>query len=604
MDNLSLVELNTNFKKINNYLTNLHKLLITYIKELQYNLDSKELLHNLENIINTNEFDKYNKNLSNISIIKIEFYLNLLYSKQELDSLLILINKISIYDEKTLLSDTSKNTINSNKLAIQQLSGKIETKYNLFISTYINYFTLQFNFTDEKYIEITNFYTKNTIIIDLYIDIIRNYLHNQNISAELKNRILYNNSQLENNLMTKELENINIKCNNNSINDFNYLFKSNINNLKLNNIIDKYQKYSVSKSYDNLDNLIRDVFSYNNIKNKSSNFINNTLDSKNLKYIHQILDEYYKIEKKYIGIILIESIYDDINYNLVNLLNDKYKLENNQGVTNQYINKTKTIIQKDEIFTLPELDSNYQNDIYINNIQNINVINNYKLSTKLTQSDKESLLFNTDFLFIYINKSNKKHTKNNIHIMSSKIVNNNNIFMRFLDIKILLQNKVNYDIETYKYILENSILQNINKNNMLELYNTKISEDYSNLPKLDNLELKNNIINKLKKIKLKENTTQENKIKNRMENIDIFINAIIDEIYAYIIKINNIELSSEIYLTYYSNISLFINKIKKELHDKYDNNILLNIDNILDNIYGNIITINNNILDKSYLIKL
>lgn len=599
MTSILLEELKDKFNKINNYNKNLYTLSINYLNELQQNLDSKDILNILDQLLNNNNFDKYNKKVQTDNITKIDFYINILQSKEELNKLLDVINNLNIYEEKTLLSDKSKNTINANKLVIQQLRDKIQIKYIKFIELYVTYIISNFQFTYENYIYITDLYQKTPIILDLYIEIIKNYLYNQDITPDFKNYILYTNKKFENDIITKELEHLKIKTNSNDLNDYNYLFKNNITNIKLNNIINKYNQYYVSKSYLNFETLFHDIFSYNNIDKKNNNLQSNNLDSKNLKYIYQILQNYYKIEKKYVGVILIESSYDNINYNLVNLLNDNYQLQKNQGVNKQYINKTKTIVNKEEIFSLQELDSKFQNEIYISNIKNIHIINNYIIKSKLKQNEKEKILFDTDFLLIYINdkqKPTKKNPQNNIHIMTNN--KNNNIFMSFLDVMLLLQNKVNYNIENYKSLLEHNILTNIEKNNMLELYNTKISYDYSNLPRIDNLELKNNIINKLKKITLKDID------KYRMENIDIIINIIINEIYSYIIKINNIELSSEIYLTYYSNISSFVNKLKKELHDKYDKNILLNIENILDNIYSNIISINNNILDKYYLIKL
>lgn len=597
MNPMTLEELDTKFEKLNNYLINIYKLLTSYIQELQNNVESKDLLNIISNYLNDNKFDKYNKLSKNISIKTIDFYLNLLNKKYEIEKLIKLVNKVNIYDEKTLLSDTSKNIINSNKIAILQLNSKIENKYNTFIQNFIIYYISNFDFNEEEYIKITEYYNKHTIIINLYIEILRNYLNKIDLSEQLKTKIIYNNKQFQNNIITKELEKLDIKYNINNLNDLSYLFKSNIHNIKVNNIIDKFSQYHINKSYNNFEILFSDIFSYNNIKNKISN---NKIDNNLLKYINQILIDYYKIEKKHIVIILIESEYDDINYNLVNLLNEDYKLEQNQGVNTFYINKTKTIVKKDEISKLLEIDSKYKNDIYINNIQKINIINNYKVTNKLSQQEKEKLLFDTDFLIIYNNHKNKdKYNKDdNIHIMTNKL--NNNIFMSFLDVELLLQNKVDYSIENYKDLLENIVLQNIEKNNMLELYNIKVTNDYSNLPKIDNLELKNLILNKIKKTKLKDETKEI----NRTYNIDLVIELIIEEIYNYIIKKNNIDFSSEIYLTYYSNINSFINKIKKEMHNQKDNNILSNIDNILDNIYSNIITINNNILDKSYLIKL
>ena len=118
---------------------------------------------------------------------------------------------------------------------------------------------------------------------------------------------------------------------------------------------------------------------------------------------------------------------------------------------------------------------------------------------------------------------------------------------------------------------------------------------YSNI---NHIELKNIIVNEIKKIKLTINN--ENKIKI----IDLILEIINDKIYNYIIKKTNIKLESELFLIYLSNINSLLNKFKKELVDNYNSDLIINIDNIINNQYNNIQQIIDNIIDKLYAINI
>ena len=525
-----------------------------------------------------NKFNTYNKLLNNINKDKnYIIFNNINLAKDEIDKLINLVKQINIYDEKTLLSDTSKNNINQNKITILDIYKKVNKKYENTIELFITRIINEFDYTYDNYIELTKYFKNNDSILDLYVEIVKKYLSKENINfTEL---IQFNNNYFKLETLNKYLDSIQIKYNTNKIDDFNYIFKNNITiNKKYNNIINKYTQYSVYKDYNNLNDL------FSELNNGNYKFKSNNLDKKNLEYIYQILKDFYKIEKTFVNVIILDASLDTINYNLINLLDKDYKIDKNQGINIDYINKTKTIINKDEFKKLPDLYKNFKNDIYISNYHTIINIHNYNLKDKI---DKLELLLKTQYLLIF--KLNEK-----FYIMQKS---SNSIFIKHNQINTLLQNKPKYYVENYNTILENKIIQNIEKENMLESYNNKIAFDYKNMPNIDNLELKNNIINKIKKEIIKNK-------KSKSENIEAMISIIIDEIYKYIKKVNNIDFTSEIYLTYISNIGSLTYKIKKELNDKYDDNILFNIDNILDNIYSNIISINNNILDKSYFVKL
>ncbi len=560
------------------YFTNIHILSINYLTEIINNLDNKKTITELELNIKNNKFNIYIKQLDNIN--KVKHYIifnNINLAKYEIDNLIKLIEEINIYDEKTLLSDTSKNNINQNKITILDIYKKIYKKYENTIDLFINYIVTIFNYTYENYIELTKYFKNNDLIIDLYVEIVKKYLSKENIN--FNELIQFNNNYFKLEILNKYLDNINIKYNNNKLDDFNYIFKNNITiNKKYNNIINKYTKYSIYNDYTNLNDLFSELY------NGNYKFKNNNLDNKNLEYIYQILKDFYKIEKTFINIIILDADLDTINYNLTNLLDKDYKIDKNQGINIDYINKTKTIVNKEEFKKMPNLYKKFKNDIYISNYHTIINIHNYNLKDKF---DKLELLLKTQYLLIF-------KLNGIFYIMQDNL---NSIFIKHNKINTLLQNKPKYYIENYNSILEHNIIQNIEKQNMLESYNNKIALDYKNISNIDNLELKNLIINKIKK----EIITNK---KSKSENIELIIKIIIDEIYKYIKKVNNIEFTSEIYLTYISNISSLTYKIRKELNDKYDDNILFNIDNILDNIYSNIISINNNILDKSYFVQL
>lgn len=571
--------------KIQKYYYNLYNLSISYLEELKNNLEDKKNIDIIEFLLKNNNFIKIQKKLSLDSkyiLTNDDLYIiydNIKLLLEEINNFMNLINKYNIFEEKTLLSDTSKNNINQNKLSLLDIYSKVNNKYNIFNQKYINYVIINFKYTYDNYIKLFNYYSKNNKIIDLYINIVNKYLSLDSI--HFKDYIKFQNNQIQNNIINNELINNKYKFNINKLEDINYLFKNNISIIKKNNnIINKFNQYIIYKSFTDLNKLFLEIY------NTEYKFKNNKLDNNTLKYINQILIDYYKIEKKYINIIILESSLDNINYNSINLLDQNFKLEKNQGINLNYILKTKTIYTKKEIESNnTDEEKNIKNDIYINNINNIYNINNYNYKKT---DDKLNLLLHTDFILLF-------KLDNTYHIM--QYYNDNNIYMKYENIQCILNNKPKYYIENYNSLIERSLLKNIENNNMLELYQNKIENDFKNLAKIDNLELKNILINKIRKdIKLIKN--------NKSENIEKILNIINEEIYKYILKINNIDFTFELYMTYFSNMSKLINKIKKELNDNYDDNILNNIDNILDNIYNNILSINNSILDKYYLINI
>lgn len=570
-----------NFENLKKYFINIYNLSISYLEEIINNIDNKDKKDILSNKIKNNKFNIYFKKINNV-YDEITFS-NILYTKYELNLLINIIQNINIYEELKLLSDTTKNNYDTNKIFIISLNKKIQIKYLNFINDFIINFSKNYNYTYDNYKKINEYYIKNPIIIDLYINIIKKYLNIENL--DYKNEILLDNKDLKNNILYKILDEYDIKYNKNDFKSLNFLFKNNIIELqKNNNIINKYNNIIIHKIYNNLNEIFIELY------NSNFYFKNNKLDNKNKDYILKILKDYYKVEKEYLSIILIESNYDNINYNLTNLLNDDYKLIKNQGVDINYINKTKTIVNKNEMLNISQYDKKYKNDIYLQNLQNITIINNYNISKKIKENEMKKLLLDTNYILIY---------KINDTFYLMKYYDKNHAFIKYNDINILLQNCVDYYIENYNSIFENNVLNFIKDNNILDSYNQKINLDYKNITINDNLELKNNIINKIK-----QNIKHFNN-NDKIENINKILDIIVKEIYDYIQKINNIQFDSEIYLTYYSNINNIINKIKKELNDSYDEkNILESIENIITNLYSTIIKINDNLLDKYYILNL
>ena len=88
---------------------------------------------------------------------------------------------------------------------------------------------------------------------------------------------------------------------------------------------------------------------------------------------------FYKMDKIPLIIILIKSDIDNINYNLVNLLNNNNIIESTYGINTNFINKTKTIMTKSEY--LKDLFNNNKN--YISNIDSISIIHNKILYNKI-----------------------------------------------------------------------------------------------------------------------------------------------------------------------------------------------------------------------------
>lgn len=591
-------EIDNKISKLLNYYMSLQQLVSIYLEQLLKFIEDKnkkELLETKLDLFQNLHIKKIQTKIESNKILDmLKLYNDLLVLNDKVSIGIKLIKSINIFDEKTLLSDTSKNNINQNKMVILDMYNKITSKLNLRTNLLIEFCQNSINLDELMYNTIHSFYIKNPLIITLYSAILKKYLNDKSddLNDKLKLLILYNNDLDKNKLLIDSLysNNSSSQFNMNSIKDFNYLLKNSPSIIKNNNNISKYYYFNSNNKYISLQDLFKDI------QNSNFQIKSNELTKSSLQSIQNIVNDLYKIEKQYLNITIIESDIEKFNYNCHTLLKDNFKLNKDIGINNKYINKTKTIVNELEYNNLEKTDSEYKNDMYMKYFNKIYNINNFQYTNKRNKNDNDNLhiLLESQYLLIIKLRLNSKNYE--FHIMQHS--NDNNIYMNFNQIKELLQNKPNYLIENYNIYRNNELIKNIENNNMLNDFQSKIASDYKNLTKNDNLELKNQILNKIKSSLKKINK------ENKENNINTIINIIIDKLYNYIKTQNNIEFSSEIYLTYYSNISNLINKIRKELTDNYNSELLSNIDNILNNIYSNILTINHNILDKYYLTQL
>lgn len=595
IDSEEIIKIQSKIKNLGEYYVGITQLIHIYLQELIKFLENKDKREEIQKLISLNSVTKHNKKINDIlnstqnelQLIQLYNILNIIYD--DVSKLLTYIKIIDIYDEQTLLSDKSKNNINQNKIVILDTYSKIQKKHKKILDNLSITIINEYVITYDSYLLLRDFYLKNPNIIQLYTYIIKNYLNTSyDGNSKLSLIIIYNNQIDKNKILTdhiiafKNIKNVN----SNNINDFNYLFKES-KFIKNQNIVTKFNNFTSYKKFISIHDLFLDI------QNSNFKFKSNDINKHSISVIQNLVNDYYKIERQYLNITIIETTIDKFNYNCNTLLNSNFTLNKNIGINDNYMNKTKTIITEDEYKILEHEDAEYKNDMYLSYFDKIININNFKHSSKNINTLLESQYILIVKLFI-----DAKNFKFHIMKFNNNNPTNNNIYMNFNNIKVLLQNKPDYVIENFNLIRNEKIINNIENNNMLNLYHTKIQSDYKNLPTIDNLELKNLILNNIK------TTIKKIDQKSKEKNIEKIINIIIDQLYKYIKKTNNIDFSPEIYLTYYSNINSLINKIKKELNDNYNSDLLNNLDNILNNLYSNIITINSNVLDKYYLTKL
>ena len=606
------------------YYKSLYNLIFLYIGELKNikldTIDYDESFNQelIKKIIK--KIEKYNKILNDKIVkfdisykIKENIILNLLKLYKlfirlynNLNTHIQIINEIDIYDKKVLMSDTSKNNINKNKLHILDI-------YNNFIKHIINNNNKMLNFIiiDIKKILISDtidihtyindiimiidiinkYFNKNLEIIDLInplfntmlgIDTVLDdhlYIINENnkqflLEYEFKNedikinkkntmQLIFNKKEKEKQTVKKNPKKSNTKkkgSDENSSKD--HILKNNIN------IVKTYNKFKYQISFNSLEKLLSSV----NINIKISNQLNKeTIDQ---------LNKAIKLYKNKLTIVILECKLDPILYDITKLVDNKNKIEKLSGINDLYIKKTNTILES----------ANNKDDmhIYISNIQKTYIINssvNYNIKLNNIEIDYDTYSSKTLLIHTYDN--------NTYSLLYNDISSNYKI--DFKEILPIIQNQPNYNVENYNSLIEKNILDKIESKNILDEYYKTIKLDIYTYTLENTLEIRNSIVNDIeRKIHLDFNYENKNII------VDQILNIIVDNISKYIKNKNKIEYDAETYMTYLSSVNSLISKFKKEIVDNYDNDFINNIDTIVENIYTKILKINDNIIDKHY----
>ena len=606
------------------YYKSLYNLIFLYIGELKNikldTIDYDESFNQelIKKIIK--KIEKYNKILNDKIVkfdisykIKENIILNLLKLYKlfirlynNLNTHIQIINEIDIYDKKVLMSDTSKNNINKNKLHILDI-------YNNFIKHIINNNNKMLNLIiiDIKKILISDtidihtyindiimiidiinkYFNKNLEIIDLInplfntmlgIDTVLDdhlYIINENnkqflLEYEFKNedikinkkntmQLIFNKKEKEKQTVKKNPKKSNTKkkgSDENSSKD--HILKNNIN------IVKTYNKFKYQISFNSLEKLLSSV----NINIKISNQLNKeTIDQ---------LNKAIKLYKNKLTIVILECKLDPILYDITKLVDNKNKIEKLSGINDLYIKKTNTILES----------ANNKDDmhIYISNIQKTYIINssvNYNTKLNNIEIDYDTYISKTLLIHTYDN--------NTYSILYNDITSNYKI--DFKEILPIIQNQPNYNVENYNSLIEKNILDKIESKNILDEYYKTIKLDIYTYTLENTLEIRNSIVNDIeRKIQLDFNYDNKNII------VDQILNIIVDNISKYIKNKNKIEYDAETYMTYLSSVNSLISKFKKEIVDNYDNDFINNIDTIVENIYTKILKINDNIIDKHY----
>lgn len=579
------------YDKINIILKNykkIYNLIFLYKDELLNILNDKIIIDQLNDNINKKYIDKLilklDKRLNQFKELDILLFLkinkNIIYISKYLKNNILLIKEIDIYEKNIIISDTTKNNINQNKILIIDLYKKY--KYhnikllNELEEELLNNINLKENYNNIFDI-VSEYLLKHIDTINFYNKLIK-YIYKLDLIdlTKIFNKINYINNKIKIDILQKNLKHNNIKYNiNKNLFNNNQLYNSNYYQIKNIKLLNNYNTFTYIKTYKNLSDVFQKVLNIN----KYSNILNT-----DYKKISEIINLYYKIDKENIIIVLINSNIDNILYNLSLLLDQNKKIESNSGINDLYINKTQTILTKSEL-TNNLIDSR---QIYLSNINNITIIHNKLLYNK-NKLDNNTLseLYNTNVLLINNIQNNYITFSNNIHD-----------FIKLRDIEFLLLNESNYNIENYNSIINHEIINKINTFNIYDKYNENIKKSYNVYSNINHIEFKNILINKIKSIKLKINRENKEKI------INLILQYINIELFNYINKSTNITLDSEIYFIYLSNINSLLNKIKKDILDNYNDQLLINIDNIINDQYHNIQSIIENILDKYYLLNI
>lgn len=575
---IELKNIITNYKKLYNFI-------FLYKDELINVLDDKFTIDSINSIINNDKIDSLIKELEHnklkLTNLNLKYFMLFNNTFEELTDMLKenikFIKNVDIYEKKYLISDTSKNNINQNQTLILDLYKKYKKKNKELMIKLTESLFHNLNIKDNYkniFLEITNKFEYNEYNIKFYIFFI-NYLNTIQIDNDFLNVIELYNNYIKDNLLIGQLKKLNIKYNEN----YKLLFN---NNKKFNNNYFSIDKIQLFNNYSNLKlikkyKLLSELFIQELNINKYQKISYSDHDK-----ISQVINLFYKIDKSHLMIIIIKSKLDSINYNLTTLLDNNIIINSLDGINDDFIEKTKTIIpQLEYINKIKDIDN------YIANINNITVYHNKFLYNDETNLNNIAKYLNTPVLLINFD--------NYYYNIFSK---NNNIFLQLKDVYHIIVNEPDFGIENYNNIINEQISHKINNFNILNKYKENINQNYNLYSDINHIELKNLIINKIKNIDIGINNENKNKV------IDLILEIISTNIYEYFNKKTNIKFHSELYIVFLSNSNSILNKIKKELVDNYSDKLLINIDNIINDQYHNIQNMIENILDKYHMINI
>jgi hypothetical protein len=575
------------------YYKSLYNLIFLYTNELKEIITDKFMINYINEEISDEivkklikKIEKYNSSSGQETLNLLRLVKNIIKLETLLKFHINIINEIDIYDKKILMSDTSKNNINKNKLHILDIYKIHYTninKNNILITQEIVQFICNHIITittDKQLLEINiinTYFQKHLELIDFYILFIGDLklitIDNIVLNDYIDTLIDQNKSIL----LEKELEKLDIKCNKNinvnlsSQNDTKKSTKpsksvNTITSIKNNlNIVKTFNNFKLQKQFESIESIL----DHHNISYQSKNFTGKDLKSK-LENINKALTNNKVI------FILIECKKDLISYNIQNLLNNNIKVDKLSGINDNYLKKTNTIMETSQ--------NDENNNVYISNIQKIHILNS-SFNIKSSKLNVDYNDYNSKIILVHTNDSKS------FNLMS----NDAGAPITFKDIVPLIKNQPSYNIENYNSMLENNILSFIENKSILDEYHKTMQFDIKSYNLQNTLQMKNNIMDDIyKKIKIEFTFDNKNII------VDMILNIIIDNISTYIKDKNKIEYDAETYMTYLFSVHSLMNKFKKDIIDNYDNGILDKLEYLIDNIYGKILKINDNVVDKYY----
>jgi len=593
------------------YYKSMYNLIFLYVNELTNIISNKFKLEDLKSEINeedikkiikkieklTNELQNLNKDNINSKITNHLRLLKLLFKLYNiLKSHIHILDTLDIFDtaqEKKLISETSKNNINKNKLHILDIyknySNQLKSNNASIVNECVDIIIklILENIKSDTLINNINIITSINLYFYKHLELIdfillfymafTKLLHSETIDLLLYNNILVLYDDIKKFVLQYDVEQLNCKANKNFIfhDSFDKILSSKANS----NIVKTFNKFKIFKSFNSLDQ----IFNLYNIPFKSKGSIVDNITKGIATYKDQ--------HKQNILVVIIECIQDDILYNIDNLLSNKSKIDKLSGINQQYIQKTNTIIESSKI------DKSESMPDCISNIQKIHIIP--KISTTKKNIDYTSY-FNYKIILIHnvIDPKAKATKANRYNLMSNGFIDiNTNLLelVQFKDIISLIRNQPNYNIENYNILLEHSILSNIENKHILDEYYKKVQFDENSYNIGNTSHIANDIMDDIfKKIKLDFTFENKNII------VDMILNIMSDNISKYIKNQNKLEYDSETYMTYLFSVNSLLAKFKKEIIDNYDNNILNKLHGLINNIYPKILKINDNVIDKYY----